>query len=253
MGGNLQWGTKSIADGSYVGSTVDTVYTDSPTNVESSASVWLKYKDNVDGSQEYAMGRVKKYPDGRLRFQQNADDALVGSCPRVQWLTSPLPSKTGRVLIYTSVQFGDAATPWPAYLTNKDDVLFLQVKGTGASQPVLSMTASYDSPTSETLKVGFNIKTVNTGQIVTFVSIPGLAKNTRHDFAVEGYLDWAGTGYWKVWHNGVVVAQYSGNTLMNDVADNVQVVYGIYRYQHVAKAPDDCAVIYHLAGIKNVL
>lgn len=250
VGGNVQWGTGSVSDPNYSGHATDTVYTATPTNVESSASAWLKFRDQTDGTQTVAMGRITKYPDGRLRIAQYLDDALVSSAPRTQMFLGSLVNLQGYWRIYCSVAFGDATTPFPAYAAGKDAVLFFQLKGS-ASQPVISLVVQYDSATSTTLKVTVNIKTTNSGQVQTIATITGLAKATRHDFMLDGYLDWGSSGYWGVWCNGVLVATYSGNTLMSDLADNVQPMYGIYRYQYSAKAPDDCALIFHLAGVKN--
>ncbi len=249
FGGNLQWGTGSVADGNYAGSATDTAYISTPTNVESSASAWLKFKDNVDGTQEYAMGRVVKYTDGRLRFQQKLDDALVSGCPRIQWFTSPLINKLGRYQIPMIVQFGDATTPYPTYVLNKDAVLFAQVKGS-ASQPVIAAVVQYDNPALDTLKVNFNMKNSNTGSVTIIASAAGLAKNTPYNFVIEGVLDFGSGGYWGIWKDGSLLGEFNGNTLMADFADNVQLMLGIYRYQYTVKAPDDCAIIFHSAGIK---
>ena len=59
FGGNLQWGTPGVADGNYSGHAINTAYTATPSNVESSPSSWLKFKDNSDGTQVYAMGRIR--------------------------------------------------------------------------------------------------------------------------------------------------------------------------------------------------
>lgn len=252
FGGNLQWGTKSVAEVNYPGSSVDTTYTASPSAVETSASSWLKHKNNLDGTQEFAMGRVTKYTDGRLRFMQYADDNLVGGCPRVQWYTSPLISKQGTYLTYLSVQFGDVATPFPAYVSGKDAVLFYQLKDASVTQPIISAVVEYDSPSSETLKVTFNIKPTDAGSISTISVITGLAKNTRHDFVIESVLDWGSNGYWGIWYEGNLITIREGNTLMSDVGSNVEAMLGIYRYNWATKASANCAIIFHLAGIKNI-
>lgn len=75
--GNIQWGYPSVEDPLYVGHPLASGATDTPTNQESSASAWLKFRDNTDGTQELAMGRIKKYPDGRLRFLQKLDDEPI--------------------------------------------------------------------------------------------------------------------------------------------------------------------------------
>lgn len=248
FGGNLQWGSATTAEANYPGSATDTAYLSTPSNIESSANAWLKFKDNNDGTQEYAMGRVVKYQDGRLRFRQGATDALVSGCPRVQWFTSPLIPKIAKYSFILSPQFGDATTPWPAYVANKDDVLWMQVKGS-ASQPIISATVRYDSPTSETLTVRVNVKPTNAGTITTIASISGLAKDVRHDFVIEGTLEFDSTGYWNVWYNNEIVGTYSGNTMMTDFADNVQLMQGIYRFGWTTKAPDDCAITFHKSGI----
>lgn len=252
VGGTIQWGTGSVADPSYPGSATDTSYTNTPTNVESSASAWLKYRDNPDGTQEFAMGRVMKFPDGRLRVLQKADDALVSLHPRTQVYCGKLINKQGYWRIYTSVQFGDAETPFPAYVAGMDAMLFFQAKG-AASQPVVALKVAYDSPTSDTLTVSVSIKPTNAGIVTSFCQVSGLAKNVRHDIVLDLNLDWGDGGYLGAWINGSLVATKTGNTLMSDFADQLDTMWGIYRYQYSAKAPDDCAIIFHLAGVKNGL
>lgn len=248
FGGNIQWGTKSVAEATYPGSTIDTAYTSTPANLQSSASAWLKYKDNTDGTQEYAMGRVVKSPSGTLRFQQYADDALVGSCPRVQWFSSGLMNLR-KYRFTLDLQFGDSVTPFPAYVSGKDPVLFFQLKG-AASQPVISGVVMYDSPTSDTLTVQFNVKRTSGGAITTIAECRGIPKQTRVKFTLAGLLTYNSDGWWDVRRSGERIGGMVGNTLMSDYADSVQAMLGIYRYGHTTKAPDDCAVVFHQAGIE---
>lgn len=251
FGGNIQWGTKSTADSNYAGSSTDTAYTATPANVQTSASAWLKFKDNTNGTQEYAMGRVVKYPEGTLRFCQYADDALVGSCPRVQWFLSPLMNLR-KYRFILDVQFGDSTTPFPSYLVNKDQVLFFQLKG-AATQPVIAAVAMYDSATSNTLTVQFNVKRTNGGTITTIAQCTGVPIGTRTRFEIEGLLSWTSSGFWKVYNDGEYIGGLSGNTLMSDYADSVQPMFGIYRYGHSGtKASDDCAIIFYEAGVENI-
>lgn len=248
FGGNIQWGTTSTPDADYPGSAIDTVYSSTPSALQSSASAWLKYRDNADGTQEYGMGRIVKYPTGALRFTQYADDALVASCPRIQWFSSGLLNLR-RYRFTFDIQFGDATTPFPAYVANKDPVLFFQLKG-AATQPVISGVAMYDSPTSDTLTVQFNVKRTNGGAITTIAQVTGVAKATRVTFTVEGLLTFNSDGWWDVKHNGVSIGGMTGNTLMSDLPDSVQCMLGIYRYSHTTKAPDDCSITFHNAGIE---
>jgi len=253
-GGTVQWGTLSTAETDYPGSAVNTVYTASPYQIEGTGSAWLKAVDKPNGEQHLAMGRIIKYNDGRLRMMHNADDALISSCPRVQMFGGPLIHRQGYYRIYISPQFGDATTPWPAYVSGKDSALFFQLKGTAGS-PIMSLRAEYDSPTSDTLTVSLSTRQENSGPgPATLASVSGLAKGVRHDIVLDVALDWTSAGYLGFWLNGSLIAARDGNTLMSDFADQPPPMWGIYRYQHVgAKAPDDCAIIFHLAGVKNGL
>lgn len=156
--------------------------------------------------------------------------------------------------IYLSPQFGDLTTPWPPWTaTNKEDTLFFQIKG-AASQPVLSLQASYDvqaaSTVNSTLNISVSIKPTNAGAIQNLVTVSGLAQNTRHDIVVDFLPDWTSAGYVGIWVNGALVGTRNNNTLMSDLTDTVSPMIGIYRYNYSAKAPNDCAITFHLAGVK---
>jgi hypothetical protein len=260
-GGNLNWGTGATD------SPADTAVTGTPANIESGAggNAHIHYVDNADGSQSYAMGRVVKHTDGRLVMTQYADDALYSSHPRTQLFGMYLLNLSGYWRQYVSVQFGDSEVPWPVYSDNigTDGVLFYQLKGTVAGNPVLQLTAKNNSSDRTKIDVQFNVNLTSGGIVSNVYTQSALQAGVRHDFVIDTFLDWrargasGGKAYNGLWYSRegetpeLVYSSTSSNTLWSNTADKVQPMWGIYRYQWNTKATDDCRVIFHRAGIKN--
>lgn len=260
--GNLNWGTNTTTD-----SPLDTAVVGTSNNIESGTggNAHIKYVQNADGSQSYAMGRVVKHADGRLVMTQYADDKLFSSHPRTQLFGMYLLSLSGFWRQYVSVQFGDDEIPWPAYGDNVgvDGVLFYQLKGTVAGNPVLQLTAKNNASDRSKIDVQFNVNLTSGGIVSNAYTQSALLPGIRHDFVIDTFLDWrtrganGGKSYNALWYNGpgetptLVYSNTSNNTLWSNTADKVQPMWGIYRYQWNTKATDDCRVIFHRAGIKN--
>lgn len=245
-GATLNWGTLPSD------SPASTAVTATATQVESGGG-HLQFQTRPDGVQSYAMGRILKFPNGPLRMMHYAGDALFSSSPRCQmFLYTPIP-RSGYWRFYVSPQFGDSQTPWPAYVVSRDSVLFWQFKGT-ATQPSLAFVVDNDPANLQTLRIRLNSKPTNAGGITTLHTITGLTPGVRYDLVLDTFLDFvSGRSYIGLWFGGKLVYETTTvNTLMSDIDDSPQPMWGIYRYQYSAvQAPDDCAIVFHQAATEN--
>lgn len=252
--GTLNWGTSPTE------SPANTAVAGTPTNIESGAggNAHVRYVQNSDGSQSYAMGRIIKYPDGRLEMTQYKDDQLYSDHPRCQLYAWHLNNLSGYWRQYAWVEFGDNVIPWPSYANNTttDGILFYQLKAL-PHQPVLQLFAKWNATDRTKLDIQYNIKTSNSGIVEVAHTISGVEPKGIHKFCIDTYLDWkdrgaeGGKAYTGLWYNNQLVYSSTDHNLMDDEADIVQPMWGIYRPEWDTKATDDCRVIFHLAGIKN--
>lgn len=253
-GGTLNWGTTPSE------SPADTAVSGTPANIESGAggAAHVRYVENADGSQSYAMGRIIKRPDGTLSMTQYRDDQLYSLHPRCQLYGWHVNNLGGYWRQYTWVEFGDDEIPWPTWANNTttDGILFYQLKAL-PHQPVLQLFAKWNAADRTKLDIQYNIKTTNSGIVVAAHTISAIEPRGVHKFCIDTFLDWRGRGagggraYTGLWYNDQLVYTSTDNNLMSDVPDIVQPMWGIYRPEWDTKATDDCRVIFHLAGIKH--
>ena len=204
-------------------------------------------------------GRFRQYPDGSIRVMHRADDALFSNSPRFQVVSHYLPNRK-RVVSDVIVQFGDAETPWPAYVAGKNETLFWQTKGP-TGQPPLALIAQ--TQPDGTIRIMVQRKLThaaaaphNIGNVYGIV--PGQPVRIRVDFCMDWLTyDEGGSAFFSIEINDVpvVLNDYQGNaegvtsvylpTVFTDVSQVYNVIVGPYRYQYSGvKAPDDCAIVF---------
>jgi hypothetical protein len=210
------------------------------------------------GTMSIAAGRFRQRADGSVRIMHYADDALYSSSPRFQITSFLMPN---RVKLRTNlvVQFGDAETPWPAYVVGKQNCLFWQIKGATGQPP---MALNIERQSDGTLKLYFNRKKSNATGIFTAGTVSGLSTNTQIAIEIQYTLDWltmdeGGSAQVALLVNGSAVELFDSAgdsegyasvqmpTVFTDVDQAYTMINGIYRYDYAAtKAPDDAAMIF---------
>lgn len=220
----------------------------------------------TNGVMSIAGGRFRQTAsDGSIRLMHYTDDALYSNSPRFQLTTRSLPNKQ-RMVWKGSIQFGDAETPYPAYLVGKINNLFWQIKG-GTGQPPIALVATRQADGSLTISVNRKIanvsNAVHSAAIYTAASVAGLAVNTPIEIEVHFTLDWltfdeGGSAFLAVIVNGnaLTMTDDAGGveginsvycpTVFTDVDQLYVLISGIYRYDYSgAKAPEGCAVTFY--------
>jgi hypothetical protein len=212
-----------------------------------------------NGVMSIAGGRFKQRADGSIRIMHYADDALYSSSPRFQFVSFLMPNRV-KLRTYMVVQFGDAETAWPTYVSGKQNCLFWQIKGT-TGQPPLGLIAERQS--DGTLKIYFNRKKSNVTGIYTAGTISGLKVNTPISIEILYTLDWltmdeGGSAEVSLTVNGNQIELFDSAgdsegytsvqmpTVFTDVDQTYAMINGIYRYDYASvKAPDDAAMIFY--------
>lgn len=217
----------------------------------------------TNGLQSIAGGRIAKLAGGGLRRVQYAADALVSGAPRVQIAGWPFYGETA-FKREMRVKFGDATTPWPAYVANKSSCLIWQIKTPASGNPVLQLTAYQAGEGS--LNLALRWKPTAAGSAATIVDAflaTGLALGTFHDIVIEGFLSPRPVRGVRPWLrcrvNGQQLPALRGatnpddrytayiTTLFPDASGSngyYQDRMGVYRFDYSTQAPDDCCLVF---------
>lgn len=251
-------GLPLVANGAFQGAQIQ--YGTRPGDTPSSTAVTTNAGtlDALGSSDSLAGGRITR-TNGVLTLRQYATDALINSNPRCQIYAYPFQANQ-RLQFDLSVKFCTDDTPFPAYVLNRDEIGFWEIKAPTINPPVNLVVDNWPTDTSR-LRVRFFWKPYQLATTQVLWTLNNLDPSAWHDFFIDmntAYRGRGNTGPWiKFWYNGVPQAaptEWKGSdpygvyrTPFNPDATGSsnywQLKYAeIYRYEYsAAQAPDDCA------------
>lgn len=184
-------------------------------------------------------------------------------------------------------QFGDATTPWPAWVFNETSILIFQINGETTVPPFdIQLRAASNGNTA--LRDIVFLRRRDNGSSVTpggprdgligdgsgqdyVLILPNKVPGDLHRIAIDFRADWVGANgggapYLAIWYEGVkqqLHAHVGGGYAVTDQTiypvsaytagtDYYLPMIGLYRVTYQgAKAPDDCAVLWHRAEMQQ--
>ena len=250
-------GLPLVADGAFQGAQIQ--YGTRPGDTPASTAVTTNAGtlDALGSADSLGGGRIERV-NGVLTLKHYATDALISGNPRCQMYAYPFQANQ-RIQVDLSVRFRSDDTPFPAYLLDKDEIGFWEIKGPTTNPPLNLVVDNWPTDTSR-LRVRFFWKPFNNATTVVLATMNDLDPNGWHDFFIDmntSYRSRGNKGPWiKLWFNGEPVAMPAAwvgsdpyavyrapfNPDVVGSANYWQIKMAeIYRYQYTTQAPDDCA------------
>jgi len=163
--------------------------------------------DALGDSDSLADGRITRV-DGIFTLKQLAGDQVLSNCPRCQYYGYPFQANQ-RLQVDLSVRFRSDDIPFPAYVLDKDEIGFFEIKGPTTNPPVNLVVDNWPTDTSR-LRVRFFWKPFNNATTQVLATFNNLDPDGWHDFFIDMNTSYRGRGnkgpWIKLWFNGEPVA-----------------------------------------------